>query len=299
MASSNNTYKFSQIKTTYGGSIPIKISTYRNLIGLPSTGPVKVATTLNTNSSVLQPILLYDASNTANNGVDIGLTTWTNRGSLSNMDATARFLTAGGSNPRLRNVAGRSYIEFNRTEQQYLTVPSFTADIPSWGGLTTFVVSQMNSPGGTGYERLYDFGNGEFSSNYWFGRMGVSSNMVGEVLNGATPYPAHPNTQVATDGNWHVWAVRANNTSLSSSRFRIYRDTGTTASLDVTNSVAYTSRTTASNNIGRSNWAVDAFLQGNIGEIRFYKTGFTSTTGVDTQSAFANIMTGLKAKWGV
>lgn len=266
----------SNIQNALGGVNPIQLSEYYSILnGIPSTGMIALSHFQDKDEG---GILIFDASNTTNNGIGSAMTTWTNQGSLASMNLTAV------NGPVLRNT-GRYYVEFNRASLHYFTLPSFTQSLLTWGGMTVFIVGQMTSAGS--WERFIDFGNGPANDNIFIARLSGTGNLMTEVWNGRVSATSNTAIQAPLDANWHVWCV-AYQTNATAGSVVMYCDN---VVVNTWSGGPFQNRTTSSNFIGRSNWN-DAYLQGNISEVRVYNQPFSA--------ARVNLMcTALKSKWGL
>jgi hypothetical protein len=145
----------------------------------------------------------------------------------------------------------------------YLSVPS---SVPAqWNssgftGLTFAVWADFQSTGS--YTRLFDFGNGQSSSNVLFGRSGTSSNLYFSVLQGSNGQIFTTSGGI-TNGTLTHYAV----TLTSSGSVKIFKN-GTLLSSGTIQ--LPTNFSLSSNFIGKSNWSADAMYYGNMSDVQIY-----------------------------
>ena len=187
---------------------------------------------------------------------------------------TNQVYSRSSNNPSLNQPGPTSSLKsalFNVSEQQYITVPSFTT--PNNGMSFSFWFRSNNN--GT-WARIFDFGNGAASDNII---AFINNNEFGlSVYAGNTPgqnsqFNAIPNV----NGNvWiHiVWTLDPSgvwNLYLNGNLYNIYSN------------VYYPISTSRNMNyIGRSNWSVDPYFNGNIADFRVFN-------GVLSASSVTNI----------
>jgi len=176
----------------------------------------------------------------------------------------------------------RPALTFTSTSSQYLSTPTLPASLSFTGGVSTFTVSSFNAPQtAQGWQRIYDFGDGQGSNNVMLGRYGSSANFYYESWNGGAGDQTWTTTNPIVNGSDNVYeAVQRGGTVGNLTAVAHYlagtsqADGGAAGSSEtwVPTSVARTS-----NYIGRSNWAADNYFSGTMSEILLYNTAFNTT----------------------
>ena len=178
---------------------------------------------------------------------------------------------------------GNGHVSFNRANSQFLDAGSRTFNIATNGGFTIVTVVRFTGTVGS-WERIIDFGSGPETSNVLLSRDGTSTDLVLYVRNGGIQVVVTRSTGAITQNSWLTVVVRyTTSTKLSSLTVNgvVSTSTGSTELLD---------RTVSSSFMGKSNWASDAFLNGDIAGL-FAVDEFL---GTDATAAIVNtIMNGV------
>lgn len=182
---------------------------------------------------------------------------------------------SGCNNPILSNDINGPMVKFVRSSSQYFQIPTMTITIDSNApGLTAFAVARFTNLGN--FERIFDFGNGSAASNIVFCRQSTNSNMCFHVWDGGVQKVTTQGSNVITDASFHVYHARLENIVDSNSNVAFIGKDGTTniVTSSINNTFSY-SRTLTQNLVGRSLWAGDANLEGDIRELVFYPRKLT------------------------
>ena len=158
-------------------------------------------------------------------------------------------------------------VTFTRTSAHFLNAGSQTLNIATNGGFTA--VFSVRFTGSAGYwERIFDFGSASPNNNVFVTRNGTTANVAFYIANGTT---INPINNVATTNN----AIVQNQLAVFAVRYRAYDLSAMIFKNDVvitsgSASVAVTDRTVTTSYIGRSLWAVDAYLNASIRGLYVY-----------------------------
>jgi hypothetical protein len=190
--------------------------------------------------------------------------------------------------------AGKPALTFTSTSSQYLSLGTLPASISFAGGVSTFsVVSYNASQTAQGWQRIFDFGNGQASNNFMTGRNGSTAHTYYEGWNGGTgdqTYTAAPSSPI-TNGAENLYEVvqqpGAAGSLTAVAQYlagTVQTVTGQTGSSQtwIPAAIARTS-----NFIGRSNWAADNYFSGTMSEILLYNTALNTTRRVIVENYVA------------
>lgn len=155
----------------------------------------------------------------------------------------------------------KSYVFFNRTNSTFLNAGTQTLNVSTNGGFTAMALIKYTGTAG-GWERIFDFGNGQASSNIFLGRNGASQNYTFEMYNPSTSTLTTTTAPIIQD-EWAIVACRY----IKSSKLQIYKNN--TLVIESSIAVDYVNRTLTNTYIGRSNWA-DAYLNAHISKLFIY-----------------------------
>ena len=181
---------------------------------------------------------------------------------------------------------GKPALTFTSTSSQYLSLATLPATISFTGGISTFSVASYNAPQtAQGWQRIFDFGNGQGSDNFMTGRDAHTANTYFEGWKGgagAQTYTGAPSAPI-TNGAENLFEVvqqpgAAGTMTAVAQYLAGTTQTVTGASGSQTYIPAAIART--SNFIGRSNWAVDNYFSGTMSEILLYNTAVNTTQRV-------------------
>jgi len=176
---------------------------------------------------------------------------------------------------------GRPALTFTSTSSQYLALGSLPSSISFTGGVSTFAQVSFNaSQTSWGWERVYDFGNGQASNNITFGRRGSTTNFYYEGFTGTTGDQTYTTSNVVVNGSSNIYEVVQQGAAVGNyTAVRHYlagvsqADNGAAGSNTwVPPSIARTK-----NYLGHSNWAVDDYFSGTMSEILIYNSAFNTT----------------------
>ena len=176
---------------------------------------------------------------------------------------------------------GRPALTFTSTSSQYLALASLPSSISFAGGISTFTQVSFNaSQTSWGWERVYDFGNGQASNNFTFGRYGSTANFYYEGFSGSTGNQTYTSSSPVVNGSSNIFeAVQLGAPAGNYTTVRHYlAGTLQTAGASSTWIPAAIART--KNYLGRSNWAADNYFSGTMSEILIYKSAFNTTQRV-------------------
>lgn len=225
----------------------------------------------------------YDAMN-----IPSGLTTVSTWVSSHNDGGTGKNAT-GVNSPAYRVINNYPEVQFTRASSQHFTIPSLAY---TWmngnGGFSVAAVVKFTSTGA--YERIFDFGTGVNVNSILLTRDSTTKNFNCTIFSSSGTVLAQVimgNGIPDSDYHVFVWTV-----SISSA--------GTSLALYVDGAVQYTSttatvmpnRTTTINYLGRSTASADAYFQGAMRELIFYKCALS-------QQEVATVVSALQAKWGM
>jgi Secretion system C-terminal sorting domain len=199
----------------------------------------------------------------------------------------ASSITQNGSNQvsEWADISGNGY-NFQQTTAANQPVFNATGGPNNKPALTfnasAFAMASFNAPlTGQGWQRIYDFGNGQGSDNFMMGRRAATANMYFEGWKGGT-------------GD-QTWTTSNSITNGYSTVYDFVQSAGTAGTLTaVTGNVAGAGQTMSggagssitwvpaalirtSNFIGHSNWGADEYFGGTMSEILIYNTAFNTT----------------------
>ncbi|HWK06561.1 MAG TPA: T9SS type A sorting domain-containing protein [Puia sp.] len=191
----------------------------------------------------------------------------------------------------------RPALTFASTSSQYLSTPTLPASISYTGGTSSFSVASFSaSQTAQGWQRIYDFGNGQASNNILFGRDGSSANFAYESWNGGSGDQTYTSNNPIVNGSNNIYeAVQQAGTVGSTSAVSHYMGGATMTSTGAAgSSITWvpTAVNRTSNFIGRSNWAADNYFSGTMSEILFYKASMNTTQRTILENYFS-------AEWGL
>ncbi|MCF6320008.1 MAG: LamG domain-containing protein, partial [Proteobacteria bacterium] len=172
-------------------------------------------------------------------------------------------------------------INFDRASSEYFDLPDGFADFTN--GLSVYVVANLTSAGG--WERLFDFGNGEADNNILLSRQGTTDNLVFGAYNGGTNNSSIVSNVITNNTIGIHSVIQAGGTAGTTNVPSFFKDGVSISNSDdafIANNITRTS-----NYIGRSNWAVDADYNGEISEIILYNADATATERQQIESYLA------------
>jgi len=179
---------------------------------------------------------------------------------------------------------GRPALTFTSTSSQYLALASLPSSITYTGGISTFAQVSFNaSQTSWGWERVFDFGNGQSSNNITFGRNGSTANFYYEGFSGSTGDQTYTTSGAIVNGSNNIYEIVQQAGAVGNlTAVRHYLAGASQAESGAAGSNTWIPPTGArvKNYIGRSNWAVDNYFSGTMSEILIYKTAFNTTQRV-------------------
>jgi hypothetical protein len=205
-------------------------------------------------------VMYFDAANYSG----FSAPTWTDLSGNGNTATTA--FAGSGVAPSL--VASNGYyLNFSgngNANGGYLSIPSFSTGGSDWSGISISMYVNIGSVY-SNVERVFDFGNGSPSDNFWVGT-GDNGQMAMEVFNNtASNGWCRSTNNAAAINEWAHWTFTFDGTNC-----KVYKNNV------LNNTVAYTYRPKANitltrNYIGKSNWAADPYFEGKIADLAIYK----------------------------
>jgi hypothetical protein len=179
---------------------------------------------------------------------------------------------------------GRPALTFTSTSSQYLALASLPSSISFAGGISTFTqVSYNASQTSWGWERIYDFGNGQASNNLTFGRKGSTANFYYEGFTGSTGDQTYTTSSPIVNGSSNIYeAVQQGAAPGNYTAVKHYLAGALQAGAGAAGSNTWvpSSITRTKNYLGHSNWTADDYFSGTMSEILIYKTAFNTTQRV-------------------
>jgi hypothetical protein len=190
-----------------------------------------------------------------------------------------------GNQPVYSATAGngsRPAVTFTSTSSQYLSIASLPASLSFTKGLSTFTMSTFNAPQTSqGWQRIFDFGNGQSNNNFMTGRRGSTGEYYAEGWNAGSGDQTWTTTTPIVNGTANMFeTVQAAGAASTTTAVNFYMaGTAQTASGAAGSNITYIPKSIArtSNYIGRSNWAADNYFSGNISELMIFDTAVNTT----------------------
>jgi hypothetical protein len=206
------------------------------------------------------------------------------------------------ANPTLEPVYGattgpnsKPALTFTAASPTYLNTSSLPAAIPYTAGVSFLGVASFKASTGSGYERLYDFGNGTANNNIWCGRESTSANFTYEAWNTGVGGQAYTTNNPIVVGSNNIFETVQQGGAVGSSTSVTHYAAGSTMSSSGPSGSSITEVPPSINRIkcflGRSNWAADSYFSGTMSEILFYNTALNTTQRVILENYLA-------AEWG-
>ena len=191
---------------------------------------------------------------------------------------------------------GRPALTFTSTSSQYLSTPGLPATISFTAGASSFAVGSFNAPQtAQGWQRIYDFGDGQGSNNIMMGRYGSSANFYYEGWNGGAGDQTWTTSNPIVNGYDTLYEAVQQGGAVGTLTAVAHYLAGTS---QANGGAAGSSKTwvppsiaRTTNFIGRSNWAADNYFSGNLSEILLYNTAFNTTQRIILENY-------LSAEWG-
>lgn len=212
---------------------------------------------------VLGTVLWLKANDGTNTTTDGGnVTLWDDQSPLAvtatGFNTPTYISNANNFNPAI-NLVGAS--------SEYFSLPSGYANFLS--GVTAYVVVKPATT--ANWARFFDFGNGASNNNLFLAREGTTSNLRYRVFDGATGTGnMSSTTNPIVNGESKIFGVfHAGGTAGSSTAASMF-DNG--QSILTGNAAVPNNITRTINYVGRSNWAADAYYNGEISEIILYNS---------------------------
>jgi hypothetical protein len=176
----------------------------------------------------------------------------------------------------------RPALTFTSTSSQYLSTPVLPASISFTAGTSSFAVGSFNAPQtAQGWQRIYDFGDGQGSNNIMMGRYGSSANLYYEGWNGGAGDQTWTTSNPIVNGYDTLYEAVQQSGAVGTISAVSHYLAGTS---QADNGAAGSSKTWVppsiarnANYIGRSNWPADNYFSGTLSEILLYNTAFNTT----------------------
>lgn len=251
---------------------------------------------------VLASFSLFSAQNSANAAPGINLVTtnllqYYDYRNINSYPATGSMvydLSGNGltgnlyNSPAYTHNSSGTYLSFVAGSSQYQSVPSFNTNF-SQG----FSVSFRADFGANAdlWERVFDFGNGNQSSNILMGRLGNSNDLFletyGSSLNnsaGSQGYCKVTGGITANTVATYTMVIAANGASC-----QVYKDNiAQTVTFSGTDISPVDNVTRSTNYIGRSNWTGDSYFEGKIYSIAIYNRALTASEVTQNYNAMSD-----------
>lgn len=209
---------------------------------------------------------------------DVGhVMTWYDQG--PNGKHTTSYGTSESLRPAPLKVAGGLYtISFpgtTATSGGYFNSGSFTFNIATKGGVSTFARANMLSP--LNWERIYDFGNAANNQNFLLARMGTTINTRFSLSQNNVEYPYDISNSIINN-TWQTFSNRINNVGVNLWEY-LTRIDG--VNYKSNRSVVFSDRTVTNSYIGKSNWP-DSYSGMNLDCLIIFNTGSITDTDFQT-----------------
>jgi hypothetical protein len=181
--------------------------------------------------------------------------------------------------------SGKPALTFTSTSSQYLSIGSLPASISFTGGISTFAVASYNAPQtAQGWQRIFDFGNGQASANFMMGRNGSTATSYYEAWNGGTGDQTYTSVNTITNASENLYEIvqQPGTAGTLTTAAHYLAGVAQAATGQAGSSQTYIPAAIArsSNFIGRSNWAADNYFSGTMSEILLYNTALNTTQRV-------------------
>jgi len=209
------------------------------------------------------------------------------------------FTQATSSNKPVYSATGgpnsRPALSFTSTSSQYLSLATLPNTISFASGISTFGQVSFNaSQTSWGWERIFDFGNGQASANLTFGRRGATADFYYEGFTGSAGDQTYTTSTSIVNGTSNIYEVVQQAAAAGNyTNVAFYLAGAAQAASGAIGAKTWipaaVNRT--KNYIGRSNWAVDDYFSGTMSEILLYNLTFNTTQRVIMENYLA-------AEWG-
>jgi hypothetical protein len=176
-------------------------------------------------------------------------------------------------------------LTFTSTSSQYLTIANLPAALSFTSGISAFAQASYNAPQtGQGWQRIFDFGNGQGSDNLMMGRYGSTANAYYEGWHGGAGDQTWTSTNPIVNGTESIYEVvqlgGAAGTLTAVAHYLAGAAQAATGQAGSSQTWVPAAIARTSNYIGRSNWAADNYFSGTMSEILLYNTAFNTTQRV-------------------
>jgi hypothetical protein len=205
------------------------------------------------------------------------------------------FLQTAAANEPVFNATGgpnsKPALTFNASNDQYLfsqaNLPAFSLT----AGISAFTMASFNAPlTGQGWQRIYDFGNGQGSDNFMMGRRAATASTYYEGWKGGAGDQTWTTTNAITNGYSTVYDFVQSAGAAGTLTAVTGKVAGAAQAMSGgagANTWVPASIVRTKNYIGHSNWAADEYFGGTMSEILIYNTAFNTTQRIIAENYLA------------
>ena len=161
------------------------------------------------------------------------------------------------------------FVQFNRTSSQYINKGASTLNAGTGGGFTCLAMMRFTGTPGSN-ERIFDLGNANGSNTVVLHRSGTTTGLAFVYYINVSPAVTLTATATITQGEWAVFACRMNN---STGLAQVFKNNVVAASASGISAMG--NRSFVAMAIGKSWWATDAYLNGDIKTLVMYDRSLT------------------------
>jgi len=176
-------------------------------------------------------------------------------------------------------------LSFNANNSEYLYT---SANLPAFAltaGVSSFAMANFSAPlTAQGWQRIYDFGNGQANNNFMMGRDAATQNLYYEGWKGGAGDQVYTSSSPIVNGTAAVFDYVQNAGATGALTAAQAWAAGTAQTMTGASGANITwvpaSIVRSKNYIGHSNWAADEYFGGVMSEILIYNTQFNTTERV-------------------
>ena len=183
--------------------------------------------------------------------------------------------------------SGKPAVTFTSTSSQYLSLAAIGNSVSFTGGVSTFAMVSYSAPQTSwGWQRIFDFGNGQASDNFMMGRNGSTTQNYYEGWKGGAGDQTYTNTPAGpiVNGSENLYeAIQQGGTAgtlQTVSHYLAGASQIATGAAGSSQTYVPAAITRTSNYLGRSNWASDDYFSGTMSELLIYYTALNTTQRV-------------------